>query len=100
MKSIKSKVFLRKPITHRRIKSLVKKALQNSIDVRPSKGKVFLKDIPIGSLFRTSGLKGILLDVSICSAKVVITEKYGNGNDDAFYLGKRLIAPQTEVEKL
>ena len=100
MKSTKSKVFLRKPITHRRIKTLVKKALQNSINVRPAKGKVFLKDIPIGSLFRTSGLKGILLDVSICSAKVVITEKYGNNNDDAFYLGKRLIAPHTEVEKL
>ena len=100
MKSIKSKVFLRKPITHRRIKTLVKKALQNSINVRPAEGKVYLKDIPIGSLFRTSGLKGILLDVSICSAKVVITEKYGNGNDDTFYLGKRLIAPQTEVEKL
>ena len=76
--------------TANNIKSLVKKALQNSIDVRPSQGKVFLKDIPIGSLFRTSGLKGILLDVSICSAKVVITEKYGNNNDDAFYLGKRL----------
>ena len=100
MKSTKSKKSLRKPITHRRIKSLVKKALQNSIDVRPAEGKVFLKDIPIGSLFTTSGIKGILLDVSICSARVVITEKYGNGNDDAFYLGKRLIAPQTEVEKL
>ena len=100
MKSTKSNVFLRKPITHRRIKTLVKKALQNSINVRPAKGKVFLEDIPIGSLFRTSGLKGILLDVSVCSAKVVITEKYGNGNDDAFYLGKRLIAPQTEVEVL
>ena len=100
MKSIKSKVFLRKPITHRRIKTLVKKALQNSINVRPAEGKVYLKDIAIGSLFKTSGLKGILLDVSICSAKVVITKKYGNGNDDAFYLGKRLIAPQTEVEVL
>jgi len=100
MKSTKSNVFLRKPITHRRIKTLVKKALQNSINVRPSKGKVFLEDIPIGSLFRTSGLKGILLDVSVCSAKVVITEKYGNDNDDAFYLGKRLIASQTEVEIL
>ena len=100
MKSIKSREFLRKPITHRRIKSLVKKALQNSINVRPAEGKVYLKDIPIGSLFRTSGLKGILLDVSICSAKVIITERHGRDNDDAFYLGKRLIAPQTEVEKL
>ena len=100
MKSIKSREFLRKPITHKRIKSLVKKALQNSINVRPAEGKVYLKDIPVGSLFRTSYLKGILLDVSVCSAKVIITEKYGNNNDDKFYLGKRLIAPQTEVEKL
>ena len=100
MKSIKSRKFLRQPITHRRIKTLVKKALQNSINVRPAEGKVYLKDIPIGSLFITSHLKGILLDVSVCSAKVIITEKYGNNNDDKFYLGKRLIAPQTEVEKL
>jgi hypothetical protein len=67
---------------------------------RPAKGKVYLKDIPIGSLFTTSTLKGILLDVSLSSANVVITERYSNDNGDSFYLGKKLIAPNTEVKQL
>ena len=45
-------------------------------------------------------IKGILLDISASSASVVITEKYGPDSEDSFYLGKRLIAPTTEVEKL
>lgn len=67
---------------------------------KPSKGNVYLKDIPVGSLFKTSGLKGILLSVSNSSASVVITEVKGNHSEDSFYLGKRLIAPDTEVVKL
>ena len=66
----------------------------------PAKGNVYLKDIPVGSLFTTDTLKGILLDISLSSASVVITERYSNDKDDAFYLGKRLIAPDTEVNKL
>lgn len=90
----------KKQLTPKKIKKLAEKALQDNIIAKPAKNKVFLKDIPIGSLFRTSGLKGILLDVSMCSAKVIITEHCGNNNNDASYLGKRLIAPQTEVVKL
>tara|TARA_R110000824_G_scaffold183402_1_gene364420 strand:- start:138 stop:293 length:156 start_codon:yes stop_codon:yes gene_type:complete len=51
-------------------------------------------------LFRTDTLKGILIDISISSATVVITQRYTNDKDDSFYLGKRLIAPDTEVNKL
>tara|TARA_R100000781_G_C4019737_1_gene106671 strand:+ start:293 stop:517 length:225 start_codon:yes stop_codon:yes gene_type:complete len=67
---------------------------------KPAKGKVYLKDIPIGSLFKTSTLKGILLDTSLSSSTVVITEQFSNENNNSFYLGKKLIAPTTEVEKL
>lgn len=81
-------------------RKLAKAALIDKPIWKPSKGKVYLKDVPIGSLFKTSGLKGILLDVSASSASVVITEKYGTDSEDSFYLGKRLIAPTTEVEKL
>ena len=79
---------------------LAKLALIDKPVCRPSKGKVYLKDIPVGSLFTTGTFKGILLDITLASANVVITERYSNDKDDAFYLGKRLIAPDTEVNKL
>tara|TARA_R110000744_G_scaffold363250_1_gene471513 strand:- start:281 stop:568 length:288 start_codon:yes stop_codon:yes gene_type:complete len=79
---------------------LAKLALIDKPVSRPAKGKVYLKDIPVGSLFRTDTLKGILIDISISSATVVITQRYTNDKDDSFYLGKRLIAPDTEVNKL
>ena len=81
-------------------RKLARAALIDKPIWKPSKGKVYLKDVPIGSLFTTSTLKGILLDVSLSSATVVITERYSNDNGDSFYLGKRLIAPNTEVEQL
>ena len=81
-------------------RKLAKSALIDKPKWKPSKGNVYLKDIPVGSLFKTSGLKGILLSVSNSSASVVITEVKGNHSEDSFYLGKRLIAPDTEVVKL
>ena len=79
---------------------LAKTALINKPVWKPAKGKIYLKDIPVGSLFTTDTLKGILLDISLSSASVVITERYSGDKDDTFYLGKRLIAPDTEVNKL
>jgi len=79
---------------------LAKTALINKPVWKPSKGNVYLKDIPVGSLFTTDTLKGILLDISLSSASVVITERYSSDKDNASYLGKRLIAPDTEVKKL
>ena len=81
-------------------RKLAKAALIDKPEWKPAKGRVYLKDVPIGSLFRTSTLKGILLDVSLSSATVVITERFSNENGNSFYLGKKLIAPNTEVEKL
>ena len=81
-------------------RKLAKAALIDKPKWKPSKGYLYLKDIPIGSLFKTSSLKGILLSVSSSSASVVITEVKGSHSEDSFYLGKRLIAPDTEVIKL
>ena len=81
-------------------RKLAKAALIDKPEWKPAKGKVYLKDIPIGSLFKTSTLKGILLDTSLSSSTVVITEQFSNENNNSFYLGKKLIAPTTEVEKL
>jgi hypothetical protein len=79
---------------------LAKLALIDKPVWKPAKGKVYLKDIPVGSLFTTEVFKGILLDITLSSANVIITERYVNDKDDSFYLGKRLIAPDTEVNKL
>jgi len=79
---------------------LAKAALIDKPICEPSEGNVYLKDIPIGSLFKTSNMKGILLNISSSSASVVITEVKGDHSEDPFYLGKRLIAPDTEVNKL
>ena len=79
---------------------LAKLALIDKPVSKPAKGNVYLKDIPVGSLFTTDTFKGVLLDISLSSASVVITERYSNDKDDAFYLCKRLIAPDTEVNKL
>ena len=79
---------------------LAKLALIDKPVSRPAKGKVYLKDISVGSLFTTDTFKGILLDKSLSSASVVVTERYSNDKDNASYLGKRLIAPDTEVNKL
>jgi len=100
MKSTNSTQFSRKPITPRRIKTLAAKALKDGFEIKPAKGKIFLKDAEQGSLFRTSLLKGILIEISGCSAKVIITERDGEVEDDRFYLGNKLLALETEVEIL
>jgi len=100
MKSTNLTQFSRKPITPRRIKTLAAKALKDGFEIKPAKGKIFLKDAEQGSLFRTSLLKGILIGISGCSAKVIITERDGEVEDDRFYLGNKLLALETEVEIL
>jgi hypothetical protein len=80
--------------------NLAKLALTDKPVSKPAKGKIYLKNIPVGSLFTTDTFKGILLDISLSSATIIITERYINDKDDTFYLGKRLIAPDTEVNKL
>ena len=98
MKSIKSKRSSRRPITHRRINNLVKKALANGFESKPAQGKVFLESLELGSLFATQYMKGVLIGTTESSAVVVITEC--NNEDQSFWLGKRRISCKTEVEKL
>ena len=83
-------------ITTRKIKNLVKKALLDGPKHIPSKGMMFLKDKELGSVFETDTIKGVLLDVNDCSAKVVIIS---NDNEDSNVIGKIGIAGKTEVFK-
>jgi len=61
----------RRPITTRRIKNLVNKALNDGPEWGPSKGYKYLKDISLGSKFKTGSVEGILLDVNKSAARVL-----------------------------
>ena len=100
MKSTKSTAYLRKPITTRKINSLVKKALANYFKAEPQKGYKYLRDIKPGLIFLTeSGMKGVYLESTPTSAKVIITScKHINEDDRAYYLGKQNISNRTEVK--
>tara|TARA_R100001594_G_scaffold129006_1_gene167510 strand:- start:1875 stop:2099 length:225 start_codon:yes stop_codon:yes gene_type:complete len=65
---------------------------------RASKGRSYLKDLNVGSMFKTSMCKGILISLNNSSASVIITEYYGNKEDSSFYVGKHRIALETEVD--
>ena len=73
MRSKRSLSSSRRPITTRRIKNIVNKALNDVQEWGPSKGYKYLKDISLGSKFETGSVEGILLDVNKSAARVLIT---------------------------
>ena len=89
-----------KPLTKRRIATLVNKALKDKPKVLPAEGYKYLKDIEPGLIFLTeSGMKGVYLESTPTSAKVIITScKHINEDDRAYYLGKQNISNRTEVK--
>ena len=82
------------------IKSLVKKALKNGFKVKPSPGKKYLKDLPIGILFEVSLLTGILIEITPSAAKVLIIDSKHPESDNDYYLGKQSIGLETEVKEV
>ena len=101
MKSEKYLSSSRRPITTRRIKNLVKKALNDGPEWGPLKGYKYLKDISLGSKFKTGGVEGILLDVNKSAARVLITNVlFGDNDDKKYYMGKQIISSNTEVKVL
>jgi len=81
-------------------KALVKKALKNGFRSKPSKGKKYLKDLKIGSVFKIFKLSGILIEKTPTSAKVIIVDSKFNDKDKDYYLGKKSIALETEVVEI
>ena len=69
---------------------------------KPSKGYKYLKTLDVGSKFKTeSGTEGILLDVNSGSALVRITKvNIHRSEDGKHYLGKKIIAPDTNVKQI
>lgn len=68
--------------------------------MKPSKGKVFLKDLKIGQYFETTFCKGYLIDTNIGSCSVHYESYIKNVDSTDIRLGKTLISPHTEVIKL
>ena len=79
-------------------KALVKRALKNGFKAKPPPGKKYLKDLEIGSVFRTSLLTGILIHTTPTAAKVLIIDSKHHESDNDYYLGKQSIGLESEVE--
>jgi len=101
MKSTKSKQYSITRTTTRKINILVKKALANCPKLTPAKGYKFLKDLEKGKIFITrNGTKGVYLDSTPTSAKVIIVSCKSEESEKSYYLGKQNIANTTEVKEV
>ena len=81
------------------IERLKKKALKDNFKTKPAPGLMYLKDVPIGKMFETpGGTRGVLIECEI-NAKVVILSVDVPDEDKNYYLGKQIIASETEVYK-
>ena len=81
------------------IERLAKKALKDNFNTKPAPGLMYLKDVPIGKMFETpGGTRGVLIECEI-NAKVVILSVDVPDEDRNYYLGKQIIASETEVYK-
>ena len=82
-----------------KISTLANRALKNGYNSKPSKGMMYLKDLPVGKMFETKlGTRGVLIDCNV-NAQVVILSVNINKEDTPYYLGKKLIGAETEVYK-
>ena len=84
--------YMKQLITPKKIKNLAAKALKDKTTWKPSKGKIYLKDLEIGEMFSIGKTTGILLECET-NAKVVILES------PSMTLGKTIIGAETEVIK-
>tara|TARA_R100000458_G_C8242285_1_gene221025 strand:+ start:561 stop:797 length:237 start_codon:yes stop_codon:yes gene_type:complete len=76
--------------------------MKKAIKLKPEKGYRFLKSLRVGDKFKTqTDLKGTVLRKSIGSVLCMFTEVQNQEPEDkGYYLGKRRIAPETNVKKI
>jgi len=67
--------------------------------VRMKTATKYLKDIKNGDYFETSTLKGIKLNSGPMGTRVIILSAEVEEEDQLYYLGKHLIANETEVRR-
>lgn len=81
-----------------KINKLAEKALKDKPIWEPSNGYRYLKDLEKGSIFQIGdSMKGIYLDSTPTSAKVIILSCDCSEEDKSYYLGKQNISNETEV---
>ena len=80
---------------------LAKRALKNGPKWKPSKGFKYLKSLKPGTVFKTSsGMKGILIDYTVNARVIVIDVENVHPENKSYYLGRHIIAGQTEVREV
>ena len=101
MKFTKSNKYSITRTTTRKINNLVKKALKDKPDWKPAKGYKYLQDLKQGTMFQIStGTRGVYLESTPTSSKVIIVSCNVEEKDKAYYLGKQNIANTTEVKEI
>ena len=80
--------------------NLAMTALINKPECKPSKGFLFIKDVPVGELVDTdSGLRAIVIDNNEVSTSVLVLRADNHSQKDRnFYLGKHRWGNETEVK--
>jgi len=81
-------------------RKLAKTALDDKPKCRPSKGFLYIKDVPVGELVDTgSGLRAIVIDNNEVSTSVLVLRADNHPQKDKdFYLGKHRWGNETEVK--
>ena len=80
--------------------NLAKIALIDKPECKPSKGFLYIKDVPVGELVDTgSGLRAIVIDNNEVSTSVLVLKADNHSQKDRnFYLGKHRWGNETEVK--
>ena len=75
-------------------------ALIDKPESKPSKGFLYIKDVPVGELVDTgSGLRAIVIDNNTVSTSVLVLRADNHPQKDRdFYLGKHRWGNETEVK--
>ena len=66
------------------------------IKYKPQKGKMFLDDVPVGTVWELDSLSGIKLNDSI-NPCVLIYDYRGHPESKSYYLGKHSFGGKTEI---
>lgn len=76
--------------------------MNKAIKLKPEKGYKFLKSLCVGDKFKTqTGSKGTVLRKGVGSILCMFTDvKTHEPEDKGYYLGRRRIAPETNVKKI
>lgn len=80
------------------IHKLAKSAINNKINWKPSKGLLYIKDVPVGELVKVNKQTAIIVEHTEVSTVVHCVEY--ESEDKQFYLGRHRWANATEVKTL